>query len=97
MVSVVLLLVPSRTLKKLNVNFSHRYIQESFWNCYGPEAWIRWMTGRPCPGGQKYKSQGYHMYEVGPTEMDGKGMNAYEETRQKLFTQGRGACPFRFS
>lgn len=73
------------------------YIQESFWNCYGPEAWIRWMAGRPYPGGQKYKSQGYHMYEVGPTQMDGKGMDAYEETRQKLFAQGRGACPFGFS
>ena len=55
------------------------------------------MAGRPYPGGQKYKSQGYHMYEVGPTNMDGKGMDAYEETRQKLFAQGRGACPFGFS
>lgn len=73
------------------------YIKKTIWNCYGPEAWIRWAAGRPYPEGQKYKSQGYHIHEVGPSKMDGKGMDAYEATRQKLFAQSRGACPFGFS
>ncbi|OCK80615.1 hypothetical protein K432DRAFT_297294 [Lepidopterella palustris CBS 459.81] len=73
------------------------YIPETLYTRYSPSAWLRWIAGRPIPGGQKYKPEGYHMHEIGPSKMEGKGMEAYEEGKERLLKQGRGKCPFAFA
>ncbi|KAF2495919.1 hypothetical protein BU16DRAFT_508612 [Lophium mytilinum] len=70
------------------------YVPETFRNRWGLEAWVRWLAGRPIPGGGKYKPEGYHMHEVGPKKMEGKGLEHYEAEREKLFAAGKGGCPF---
>jgi hypothetical protein len=60
-------------------------------------ALFRRLTGGPVPGdqGNKYKSQGYLIPEMGPKIAEGKGMEEYEQTRSKLMSQNRAGCPFR--
>ncbi|KAF2804935.1 uncharacterized protein BDZ99DRAFT_467159 [Mytilinidion resinicola] len=70
------------------------YIPETFGNRWSLEAWVRWLAGRPIPGGGKYKPEGYHFHEVGPKKMEGKGLEHYKMEKGKLYAAGRGGCPF---
>lgn len=70
------------------------YVPETFVNRWGPEAWIRWASGRPIPGGGKFKPEGYHLHEIGPAAKEGKGFDYFQAEKEKLLKSGRGGCPF---
>lgn len=67
------------------------YVPESYSN--GLQAWIRWLSGKGYPS-KAFKSEGYHIHELGPFSMSGKGLEEYNATREKLQKSGRGGCPF---
>ncbi|KAJ5832670.1 hypothetical protein N7474_000981 [Penicillium riverlandense] len=51
------------------------YVKPTFWNRWGPVAWLTWMLGRPLPGdeGDKYYPRGYTIQDIGPKYFEGKG------------------------
>lgn len=71
------------------------YVPATFWNRFGPQAWMRWLAGRPYPG-RGFKPEGLTIPEVGPVNMEGKGHDYFEGTKEKLMGMGRGGCPFAF-
>lgn len=74
------------------------YMKPTFANRFGFWAIVARMTGKPYAGSDaKYRPEGYHIHEVGPHLMAGKGMKEYEATRDHLMAQGRGGCPFAFA
>ncbi|KAL2354122.1 hypothetical protein BJ546DRAFT_95749 [Cryomyces antarcticus] len=75
------------------------YVKPTVKNRWALSALTDRIAGRPLPGddGKKFKPYGYKINDVGPTSMEGKGMQAFEEVRGRLMKQGRGGCPFAFS
>jgi len=69
------------------------YMESNFRNRWGPQAWLKWLSGKPIPG-PAFKPQGYLIHEVGPKALEGKGMKEFEATKDKLMSAGRGGCPF---
>ncbi|EAW07745.1 uncharacterized protein ACLA_024610 [Aspergillus clavatus NRRL 1] len=72
------------------------YVKPTFWNRWGPTAWLTWALGKPLPGdmGDKYYPQGYHIADVGPKYFEGKGQKAMEKTMGELKVSRTGKCPF---
>lgn len=72
------------------------YVKPTFWNRWGPTAWVTWMLGRPVPGdeGEKYYPSGYSIPDIGPKYFEGKGRKALEETMEELKGFRTGECPF---
>lgn len=72
------------------------YVKPTFWNRWGPMAWLTWALGRPVPGdeGDKYRPSGYHISDIGPKYFEGKGQKAIEETMEELKVFRTGKCPF---
>ncbi|KAJ5717014.1 hypothetical protein N7488_002660 [Penicillium malachiteum] len=72
------------------------YIKPTFWNRWGPMAWLTWALGHPLPGdeGDKYRPTGYHIQDIGPKFFEGKGQEAIEETMKELEITRTGKCPF---
>ncbi|KAJ5728822.1 uncharacterized protein N7483_003330 [Penicillium malachiteum] len=72
------------------------YVKPTFWNRWGPTAWLTWALGRPVPGdeGDKYYPSGYHIQDIGPKFFEGKGQKAIEETMKELEITRTGKCPF---
>lgn len=69
------------------------YVESNLRNRWGPQAWFKWIGGKPIPGGS-YKSQGYLIHEVGPKSQEKMGKQEFEITKEKLMSAGRGGCPF---
>ncbi|KAJ5664411.1 hypothetical protein N7507_005142 [Penicillium longicatenatum] len=80
----------------LNWEAAPYYVQPTFWNRWGPVAWLTWALGRPVPGdeGDKYHPSGYHINDIGPKYFEGKGQKAIEETMEELKVFRTGKCPF---
>ncbi|KAJ5291250.1 hypothetical protein N7478_000501 [Penicillium angulare] len=72
------------------------YVKPTFWNRWGPVAWLTWALGRPVPGdeGDKYYPSGYHIQDIGPRYFEGKGQKAIDETMGELKIVRTGKCPF---
>ncbi|KAL4894010.1 hypothetical protein BDV59DRAFT_176635 [Aspergillus ambiguus] len=72
------------------------YVKPTFWNRWGPTAWLTWALGLPLPGdeGDKYYPQGYYIPDVGPKYFEGKGRKALDKTIEELQTSRTGQCPF---
>ncbi|KAJ5578080.1 uncharacterized protein N7459_007044 [Penicillium hispanicum] len=72
------------------------YVKPTFWNRWGPVAWLTWMLGRPVPGdqGEKYYPTGYQIQDVGPKYFEGKGRKGMDETVEQYKTSRTGKCPF---
>lgn len=72
------------------------YVKPTFWNRWGPVAWLTWALGLPLPGdgGDKYYPQGYFIPDVGPKYFEGKGRKALNQTIEELKTSRTGKCPF---
>lgn len=72
------------------------YVKPTFWNRWGPEAWLTWALGRPVPGdeGDKYYPSGYHIPDVGPKYFEGKGRKQLDETMEEMKGFRTGKCPF---
>ncbi|KAF9890271.1 hypothetical protein FE257_006185 [Aspergillus nanangensis] len=72
------------------------YVKPTFWNRWGPVAWLTWVMGRPLPGddGSKYYPQGYYIPDVGPKYFEGKGRKPLEKTMEELKVSRTGGCPF---
>lgn len=72
------------------------YIRPTFWNRWGPVAWVSWLMGHPVPGdhGEKYYPQGYHIRDIGPKYFEGKGHKEIKETMEELKISRTGKCPF---
>ncbi|RMJ25183.1 hypothetical protein PHISP_03938 [Aspergillus sp. HF37] len=72
------------------------YVKPTFWNRWGPVAWLTWVLGRPLPGdeGSKYYPQGYYIPDVGPKYFEGKGQTSLEKTMEEFKTSRTGGCPF---
>ncbi|KAJ5180657.1 hypothetical protein N7492_003867 [Penicillium capsulatum] len=72
------------------------YVKPTFWNRWGPTAWLTWVLGRPLPGDddQKYYSSGYSIENVGPKHFEGKGKKSLEETMEEFKEYRTGKCPF---
>ncbi|KAJ5561442.1 hypothetical protein N7535_004091 [Penicillium sp. DV-2018c] len=72
------------------------YVKPTFWNRWGPTAWLTWALGRPVPGdeGDKYYPNGYTIADVGPKYFEGKGKKQLEETLEELKQYRTGKCPF---
>lgn len=62
------------------------YVQPTFWNRWGPGAWISRMIGMPVPGdeGDKYYPQGYDTQDLGPRYFEGKGRKTMQEIKNEL-------------
>ncbi|CAI7672442.1 unnamed protein product [Penicillium bialowiezense] len=72
------------------------YIRPTFWNRWGPVAWVSWLMGHPVPGdhGEKYYPQGYHIRDIGPKYFEGKGHKEIKDTMEELKISRTGKCPF---
>lgn len=72
------------------------YVRPTFWRRWGPGAWGSRLVGLPVPGdeGEKYYPQGYHLPDVGPKLMLGKGAESAKETVSNLRKTRTGGCPF---
>ncbi|KAJ5211148.1 hypothetical protein N7491_010968 [Penicillium cf. griseofulvum] len=72
------------------------YVKPTFWNRWGPTAWLTWALGRPLPGdeGNKYYPTGYSVPDVGPKHFEGKGRKQLDETLLELKGYRTGKCPF---
>ncbi|KAJ5627721.1 hypothetical protein N7490_009949 [Penicillium lividum] len=72
------------------------YVKPTFWNRWGPMAWLTWAVGRPVPGddGDKYRPSGYHINDIGPKYFEGRGQKAIEQTMEELKVFRTGKCPF---
>jgi hypothetical protein len=72
------------------------YVKPTFWNRWGPTAWVTWALGRPVPGdeGDKYYPTGYSIPDVGPKYFEGKGKKQLAETLEELKGYRTGKCPF---
>ncbi|KAJ5166834.1 uncharacterized protein N7482_005615 [Penicillium canariense] len=72
------------------------YVKPTFWNRWGPMAWVTRMLGRPLPGdeGDKYYPHGYHIQDMGPRYFEGKGRKALEEAMEEFKEYRTGKCPF---
>ncbi|KAF2088755.1 hypothetical protein K490DRAFT_72476 [Saccharata proteae CBS 121410] len=73
------------------------YVEPTFVERWSPKSWVKWLAGKPYPGDKKFKPEGYRIQDVGPKSMEGKGMDDFSRTREKLLAQGRGGCPFAFA
>lgn len=51
----------------------------------------------PGDNGDRYASEGYHIAEIGPKGMKGKGAEVMALEKEKLRAQITGGCPFAFS
>lgn len=69
------------------------YMENSLRNRWGPQAWFKWMGGRPIPGAL-FQPQGYLIPEVGPRSQEKMGKKEFEEGKEALMKASRGACPF---
>lgn len=59
---------------------------------------MRWIFGGPHPGdGKQYKSEGYKIFELGPTKLENHGTAECEAARDRLMSSDRGGCPFAFA
>lgn len=72
------------------------YVENSFWNKWGPYALFKMLVGSPVPSA-KFSPGGYTISDVGPNWMKGKGDKEYQETLEHLMGQNRGRCPFGFT
>ncbi|GIK02857.1 hypothetical protein Aspvir_006919 [Aspergillus viridinutans] len=72
------------------------YVKPTFWNRWGPTAWLTWALGKPLPGdmGDKYYPQGYYTADVGPKSFEGKGRRTLEKITEELKVSRTGKCPF---
>ncbi|EAW22782.1 uncharacterized protein NFIA_014740 [Aspergillus fischeri NRRL 181] len=72
------------------------YVKPTFWNRWGPTAWLTWALGKPLPGdmGDKYYPQGYYTADVGPRYFEGKGQQTVEKITEELKVSRAGKCPF---
>jgi hypothetical protein len=72
------------------------YVKPTFWNRWGPTAWLTWALGRPVPGdeGDKYYPAGYSIPDLGPKNFEGKGKKQLEETLEEMKGYRTGKCPF---
>ncbi|KAF2003371.1 hypothetical protein P154DRAFT_105073 [Amniculicola lignicola CBS 123094] len=73
------------------------YVAATFFSLYSPLALFRRALGRPVPDGKGYKPEGYHMFELGPSKFEGKGVEECAATAEKLLNGRRGGCPFAVS
>ncbi|KAJ5391538.1 hypothetical protein N7509_007028 [Penicillium cosmopolitanum] len=72
------------------------YVKPTFWNRWGPEAWLTWALGHPVPGdqGDKYYPSGYDIQDVGPKYFEGKGRKQLDEAMAEMKEFRTGKCPF---
>lgn len=72
------------------------YVKPTFFNRWGPGAWISSIMGLPVPGDEDdtYYPNGYKTSEVGPKFFVGKGTEEAAETVKTLKTKRTGGCPF---
>ncbi|QQK47161.1 Permease, cytosine/purine, uracil, thiamine, allantoin [Penicillium digitatum] len=72
------------------------YVKPTFWNRWGPMAWLSWALGRPLPGdeGDKYYPTGYSIADVGPKQFERKGRKQMDEILLELKEHRTGKCPF---
>ncbi|KAH7028366.1 hypothetical protein B0J12DRAFT_714139 [Macrophomina phaseolina] len=70
------------------------YVEASFSNRWALRSWFKWMIGKPYPGSPGFKAEGYVLEEVGPKSLEGKGIEYFVQTKERLMNQSRGGCPF---
>ncbi|KAK3720661.1 hypothetical protein LTR37_003711 [Vermiconidia calcicola] len=70
------------------------YVKPSVSNRWRWQAWKEWLTGRPLPGDDGIKPEGYTHEEVGPAKFEGRGKEDFVQERERLMMMGRGGCPF---
>jgi hypothetical protein len=74
------------------------YVKPTIFNRNSPWSWYAWAVGKPYPGSDaKHKPEGYHIHEVGPNSVSGRGMTEFTEGRDRLLAEKRGGCPFAFA
>jgi hypothetical protein len=71
----------------------NRYVKDSFANRFSLYAFFKRLSRLPIPG-KEYASHGYHIHEIGPKSLSGKGLQEFAESTEKFMAQGRGGCPF---
>ncbi|KAL2006117.1 hypothetical protein VTN00DRAFT_9771 [Thermoascus crustaceus] len=72
------------------------YVEPTFWNRWGPTAWLTWALGKPLPGdeGDKYYPSGYNVPDMGPKHFEGKGREYMERQKETMRKERTGGCPF---
>lgn len=82
----------------LNYSFGHYpfYLKPTFWNRWGPMAWVTWLAGGKLPGddSMEFRPQGYSFDTVGPPKKEHKGKEEMLKTVDELLSSERGGCPF---
>ena len=72
------------------------YIKPTFWNRFGPPAWPARLMGLPLPGDKngRYWPNGYHIRDIGPVFLRGKGGDYVKESKEKMIKMRMSGCPF---
>ncbi|KAI9722357.1 MAG: hypothetical protein M1812_001829 [Candelaria pacifica] len=75
------------------------YVKPTLSNRWGFEAWMTWALGGSLPGdeGEKFKPKGYHIQDIGPDSMQGKGLDAVSVTKARIMERNPQICPFAFA
>ena len=70
------------------------YVKPTLWNRWGPPGWYQLAIGAPRPGDEGMLPEGFLRANVGPRAFSGKGMDFFEEEKQRLGQLRTGGCPF---
>lgn len=71
------------------------YIKPSLTQRWNFKSWMLWLTGGYVPSNHQpeYRPEGYHIAELGPVSLEGKGIDEMQRAKQRVMTRFQG-CPF---
>ncbi|OIW28160.1 hypothetical protein CONLIGDRAFT_634488 [Coniochaeta ligniaria NRRL 30616] len=86
----------SGRLQHLNYLVQPYYQSGTFWNRWGPEAWLTRILGGNVPGsgGEKLIPQGFLFEDIGPAATMGKNKAEMADWEQRLKKERPSGCPF---
>ncbi|KAH9908890.1 hypothetical protein F4778DRAFT_767970 [Xylariomycetidae sp. FL2044] len=91
---------PDPATGRMHSNFAYGnhpyYIEPTFWNRWGPSAWLVRLYGGVLPGDEpeEYMPQGYRFEDLGPKNRMGLGREQMDGDVKRMAASARGGCPF---
>lgn len=72
------------------------YVKPTFWNRWGPGAWVSSALGMTLPGDEGTYPEGFVVRDAGPQAFRGKGSKEIDDGVQQLTKELTAGCPFQF-